>query len=148
MGAEAGTLTIMVGGDEKLLESCRPILEVLGKNIFHFGGVGMGQVAKAANNAILHYNTFGAMEGLNLAVKAGIKLERILELVRLSTGNSWLVEHWDIYNSMKKKGPPALDIPYKDLNIAIDIGREVGVDMSLASFCLQLDLYQLPELTD
>lgn len=148
MGVEAGTLTIMVGGDEKLLESCRPILEVLGKNIFRFGSVGMGQVAKAANNAILHYNTFGAMEGLNLAVKAGIKLERILELVRLSTGNSWLVEHWDIYSSMKKKGPPSLDIPYKDLNIAIDIGREVGVDMPLASFCLQLDLYKLPELAD
>lgn len=148
MGAEAGTLTIMVGGDGKLLKRCRPILEVLGKIILHLGSIGMGQVAKAANNAMLHHNIFGAMEGLNLAIKAGIKLERMLELVRSSTGNSWAIEHWDHYSSLKKKGPPALDIPYKDLKIAIDIGKEVGIDMPLASFCLQRDLYRLPALDD
>lgn len=148
IGAEAGTLTIMVGGNNNLLERYKPILGALGKNIFHFGGVGMGQVAKAANNAMVHYNAFGAMEGLNLAIKAGIKLERMLELVRSSTGTSWPIEHWDFYSSMKKKGPPALDIPYKDLKIAIDIGKEMGYDMPMASFCLQLDLYKLPELPE
>lgn len=148
MGAEAGTLTLMVGGDKNLLERCRPILEVLGKNMFYFGSAGMGQVAKAMNNALLHYNTFGAVEALNLAIKAGIELERMLELARSSSGKSWLIEHWDFYSSMKKKGPPALDIPYKDLKIAIDVGKEIGYDMPLASFCLQLDLYKLPELPD
>jgi 3-hydroxyisobutyrate dehydrogenase-like beta-hydroxyacid dehydrogenase len=148
MGAEAGTLTIMVGGNKNLFERCRPILEVLGKNIFYFGSAGMGQVAKAVNNALLHYNTFGAVEAFNLAIKAGIELERMLELARSSSGKSWPIEHWDFYSSMKKKGPPALDIPYKDLKIAIDMGREIGQDMPLASFCLELDLYKLPELPD
>ena len=148
MGAEAGTLTVMVGGDKNLLERCRPILEVLGKNIFYFGRAGMGQVAKAVNNALLHYNTFGAVEALHLAIKAGIRLEVMLELARSSSGKSWPIEHWDFYSSMKKKGPPALDIPYKDLKIAIEMGKEIGHDMPLASFCLELDLYKLPELPD
>ena len=53
-----------------------------------------------------------------------------------------------IGSNMKKQGPPAFDIPYKDLKIAIEIGKEAGFDMPLASFCLQQDLYKLPELND
>jgi 3-hydroxyisobutyrate dehydrogenase-like beta-hydroxyacid dehydrogenase len=88
------------------------------------------------------------VEAFNLAIKAGINLELMLELAKASSGKSWLIEHWDFYSSMKKKGPPALDIPYKDLKIAIEMGREIGQDMPLASFCLGLDLYKLPELPD
>lgn len=148
MGAEAGTLSIMVGGSEELLERCRPILELLGKRIFLLGGIGMGQVAKLLNNAMLHYNLFGAVEALNMATKAGIKLDRMLELVRSSSGMSWAVEHWDFYSSLKKKGPPAFDLSYKDLKIAIDMAKEMGYEMPLASLCLQLNIYKLPELND
>lgn len=148
MWAEAGTLSIMVGGSKEVLERCRPILQILGKKIFHLGDVGMGEVAKLVNNAMLHYNLFGAVEGLNIAIKAGIKLDKMLDLIKSSSAMSWAIEHWDFYSSLKKKGPPAFDLSYKDLKTAIDMGKEMGYEMPIASLCLQLDIYKLPELSD
>jgi 3-hydroxyisobutyrate dehydrogenase-like beta-hydroxyacid dehydrogenase len=52
MAAKAGTLSLMVGGDPALLEVCRPVFNALGKNVFHMGDVGMGEVAKLANNTM------------------------------------------------------------------------------------------------
>jgi 2-hydroxymethylglutarate dehydrogenase len=148
MAAEAGTLSIMVGGSEEVLERCRPLLQLLSKKIFHLGDIGMGEVAKLVNNAMLHYNLFGAVEGLNIAIKAGIKLEKMLDLIKSSSAMSWAIEHWDFYSSLKRKGPPAFDLSYKDLKTAIDMGMEMGYEMPIASLCLQLDIYKLPELPD
>jgi 3-hydroxyisobutyrate dehydrogenase len=148
MGAEAGTLSIMVGGKEEVLERCRPLLQLLSKKIFHLGDIGTGEVGKLVNNAMLHYNLFGAVEGLNIAIKAGIKLDKMLDLVKSSSAMSWAVEHWDFFSSLKKKGPPAFDLAYKDLKTAIEMGKEMGDELPIASLCLQLDIYKLPELND
>ena len=75
-GAQAGTLSIMVGGEAELLETCRPVLNVLGKTIFHLGAVGMGEMAKIVNNLMVIVNQQSTREGLRLARMAGIERKR------------------------------------------------------------------------
>ena len=144
--AEAGTLTIMVGGKEQLLEDCRPILEAMGKNIFYLGDIGMGQAAKLANNVIALAGICAATEGLALGVKAGVDLDRMLEIVRVSSGNSWVIEHWKLISALKKAYKPGapLDIMYKDLELALDMARELQVDLPIAALATQLDVGRLP----
>mmetsp|Transcript_15149 Transcript_15149/g.10641 ORF Transcript_15149/g.10641 Transcript_15149/m.10641 type:complete len:153 (+) Transcript_15149:258-716(+) len=71
-GADNGTLTFMVGGDDEHLEIVRPVLEGMGKNIFHCGGPGTGEIAKLANNLILGVSMIAASEGMALGEKLGI----------------------------------------------------------------------------
>jgi 3-hydroxyisobutyrate dehydrogenase-like beta-hydroxyacid dehydrogenase len=72
----------------------------------------------------------------------------MFDLIKASSSMSWAIEHWDFFSSLKKKGPPAFDLAYKDLKIAIDMGKEMDCEMPIASLCLQLDIYKLPELND
>lgn len=94
VGAEAGTLTIMVGGEEQLYKDCLPIFEAMGKLICHMGPVGAGQITKLANNLMGYVNAAGAVEGLALANLGGVKIDRFLEVVKKSAGNSWQIENW------------------------------------------------------
>ncbi|MBI2867814.1 MAG: NAD(P)-dependent oxidoreductase [Chloroflexi bacterium] len=144
--AEAGTLTFMVGGSEGVLSDCRPVLEAMGKNIFHLGDLGMGQAAKLANNTIALANVFVATEGLSLGTRAGIKQERLLELIRVSTGNSWVIQHWELIASLKKAHRPggSLDMMYKDIALALDLAKELHVDLPLAALTMQLNVGRLP----
>jgi len=79
MGAEKGTLLIMVGGDEEVLEAARPVLSVLGSEIIHVGGPGSGQVVKLCNNMLSAINMLALDEGLGTGGKAGVELEGLLE---------------------------------------------------------------------
>jgi len=144
--AEAGTLAIMVGGKEELLKECRPVLEAMGKNIFYFGNVGMGEAAKLANNTIVLVNIFAATEGLALGVKAGIDIKRLLEMIKVSTGNSWVIERWDLIAGLKKSYKPGatMDIMYKDMSLALKLAKELNVDMPLANLATKLDVGRLP----
>ena len=71
VGAVAGTLSVMVGGDEKIFESCRPILSVMGKNLFYIGGIGFGHALKAINNFLSATTLAATSEAIILASKAG-----------------------------------------------------------------------------
>jgi 3-hydroxyisobutyrate dehydrogenase len=71
-GAQAGTLTFMVGGDDEAFARARPLLDVMGGNIIHAGGAGNGQAAKACNNMMLAINMIGTCEAFNLAGKLGL----------------------------------------------------------------------------
>ena len=79
--AEAGELTIMVGGKESLFIQCQPIFRAMGKIIFHMGDVGMGMVCKLAKNLIASANIVAATEGLAAGVKAGVKLDKLMEVL-------------------------------------------------------------------
>jgi 2-hydroxy-3-oxopropionate reductase len=78
-GAEKGTLSIMVGGDTDLFELCRPLLEAMGRNIFHMGGVGSGHTMKAVNNFLSACTVTATSEAMALATKAGLKPRRRLQ---------------------------------------------------------------------
>lgn len=150
-GARAGTLTLMVGGDPALLEVCRPVFDVIGKNIFHMGDVGMGEVAKLANNLMAIVNMQSTREGLRLARLAGIDEQKMLEVVKASTGNSWAVQSWEAMQQVAQHyttGPKGMaQVGYKDVSLAVTVGHDVGASLPVAALVSQLmeQLFQKEE---
>ncbi|MGE5254060.1 MAG: NAD(P)-dependent oxidoreductase, partial [Planctomycetaceae bacterium] len=92
VGAVAGTLSVMVGGDEEIFESCRPILSVMGKNLFYIGGIGFGHALKAINNFLSATTLAATSEALILASKMGISPQWAVEVLQVSTGRSYSTE--------------------------------------------------------
>ncbi|MEQ8934455.1 MAG: 3-hydroxyisobutyrate dehydrogenase [Amphiplicatus sp.] len=88
-GATAGTLTFMVGGEKEAFERARPILENMGKNIFHAGGAGNGQAAKIANNMLLGITMIATCEAFNLAEKLGLDAQTFFDISKTASGQSW-----------------------------------------------------------
>lgn len=87
-GAEAGTLTVMVGGDAVILERVRPVLAVFGQRIVHCGPVGSGDAVKAVNNALLALHIWSTAEGLLALRKAGVDPAMALDVINASSGRS------------------------------------------------------------
>ena len=85
-GAIAGTLSIMVGGDEDVFERCRPMFEAMGKTIVYCGPAGSGQVVKLCNQVIVGLNNLAVCEALVLCVKAGVDPRRMLRRGRRGRG--------------------------------------------------------------
>jgi len=88
-GAAAGTLTFMCGGTESAFDSAKPILEAMGKNIFHAGDAGNGQVAKVCNNMLLGIHMIGTCEAFNLAEKLGLDAQTFFDISRTASGQNW-----------------------------------------------------------
>ncbi|HYZ24676.1 MAG TPA: 3-hydroxyisobutyrate dehydrogenase [Rhodopila sp.] len=89
LGAQNGTLTFMVGGSEAGFARGKPILEAMGKNIFHAGGPGAGQAVKICNNMMLAINMVGVAEGFILAQKLGLDWGKLHAICSTATSNSW-----------------------------------------------------------
>ena len=88
-GAQAGTLTFMVGGTEAAFERARPILESMGRTIVHAGGPGNGQAAKICNNMILGVSMIAVSEAFLLAEKLGLDAQRLFDIASKSSGQCW-----------------------------------------------------------
>ena len=88
-GATAGTLTFMVGGEKEAFERAQPILEKMGKNIFHAGAAGNGQAAKIANNMLLGITMIATCEAFNLAEKLGLDAQTFFDISKTASGQSW-----------------------------------------------------------
>jgi 3-hydroxyisobutyrate dehydrogenase len=93
-GAQNGTLTFMVGGTEEAFACGKPILEAMGKNIFHAGGPGAGQAVKICNNMMLAINMIGVSEGFLLAQKLGLDWEKLHRICSTATSNSWALSSY------------------------------------------------------
>lgn len=91
-GAEAGTLTVMVGGDAEVFTRARPVLAAFGKRIEHLGPVGAGSALKAVNNALLAANILAFGEGFVALAKAGVPAKKALEVLNASSGRSFVSE--------------------------------------------------------
>ncbi|MBA4495999.1 NAD(P)-dependent oxidoreductase [Paenactinomyces guangxiensis] len=89
IGARNGTLSIMVGGEASVLESVKPVLETMGKSIVHCGPNGAGQTVKACNQILCGLNLLGMVEALAFAKKAGVDLEKMIEVTTRGAGGSW-----------------------------------------------------------
>lgn len=87
--ASAGSLTFMVGGAADAFERAKPILEAMGKNIFHAGDAGNGQVAKICNNMLLGITMIGTCEAFNLAEKLGLDAQTFFDISSTASGQSW-----------------------------------------------------------
>lgn len=93
VGAEAGTLTIMAGGAEADLETCRPIFEAVGGKVVHAGRVGAGHALKALNNLLSATNFLITLEALMVGSRFGLDPKVMVEAINDSTGRSWATEH-------------------------------------------------------
>jgi 3-hydroxyisobutyrate dehydrogenase len=89
LGAQHGTLTFMVGGTEAAFAQGKPVLEAMGKNIFHAGGPGAGQAVKICNNMMLAINMIGVAEGFLLGRKLGLDWDKLHAICATATSNSW-----------------------------------------------------------
>lgn len=140
IGAEAGTLSIMVGGDEDIFEACRPILSVMGKNLFYMGGIGAGHAMKAINNFLSATTLAATSEAVILATKLGLNPQRVVEVLQVSTGRSYSTEIKfpkyilpRTYNSGF-----ALGLMYKDIDAVTRMAREYKIPMFLANLVQQI----------
>lgn len=139
-GAENGTLSIMVGGKEDILERVKPVLEVLGKTITLVGPVGSGQVTKAINQVIIAGTYMGVAEGLALGLAAGIDIEAAHKAVSGGAAGSW---------GLTNRGPNMIKNEYplgfrtrlhrKDLGIALEAARDAGVPIPIAAYVEQIE---------
>jgi 3-hydroxyisobutyrate dehydrogenase len=127
-GAQAGTLTFIVGGSEALFEKAKPILSLMGKNIFHAGANGAGQVAKICNNMLLAIHMIGTSEAINLGLANGMDPKKLSEIISKSSGRNWSVETYNpcpgvmenVPSSRGYEGGFAVELMAKDLGLAIE----------------------------
>ena len=125
-GAIAGTLTFMVGGSDAALERARPLLEKMGKNIFHAGSVGAGQTAKICNNMLLGILMAGTSEAIALGVANGLDPKVLSEIMRRSSGGNWALEKYNPFPGVMETAPASkgyaggfgTDLMLKDLGLA------------------------------
>ena len=131
-GAEAGTLSFIVGGEVACFARAKPILEAMGKNIFHAGGVGSGQIAKTCNNMLLSVLMAGTAEALQMGIENGLDPKILSDIMVKSSGRNWALE---VYNPVPgvMPGTPAcnnyqggfmVDLMNKDLNLALGVAQE------------------------
>ena len=140
IGAEAGTLTVIVGGDKPVFDKCHEILKVIGENIYHVGELGSGNTVKLVNNLISLVNVVVLSEGMVLGVKAGVDPETLKNVIKVSSGNSYAIEvKLPKYISKGEFKPGfALELACKDLGLALDLGREIGVPLFVTSVARQV----------
>ena len=138
-GAEAGTLTIMVGGAPEHFERVRPMLEAMGQNIHLVGPTGAGATIKLVNQMMNLINACGAIEGLILATKAGIDPELAHEILRTSSGASRSLDAV-AQTAFSRNFEPGFqaDLMYKDVSLAVALGRALGVRLLSGSLAEQL----------
>ena len=88
-GAAAGTLTFMVGGTDAAFAAAKPVLDIMGQNIFHAGGSGNGQVAKICNNMLLGISMIGTAEAFMLGEKLGLDAQTLFDISSTASGQCW-----------------------------------------------------------
>ena len=137
-GAEAGSLTFMVGGFEADIDDARPMFEAMGSRVFHAGEVSAGQSAKMVNNLMLAANMQSTCEAAVLARRLGIAPETVIEIASVSTGDSWVLRNYYPVGGAVEKAPSshgftggfAARLMRKDLGLALDAAAEHGVDLT------------------
>ncbi len=139
IGAQQGTLAIMVGGPGEALEKVRPIFEVIGKTITHVGGTGAGQIAKAANQVMVAAQMVAMGELLILAKKSGADPEKVIAAIQGGAAQCWTldVKPERLFDGNRQPGFKAY-MQAKDLGIVMDTAREYGVPLPAAAVHTQL----------
>jgi len=145
-GAAAGTLTFMVGGEAEALEKARPILAAMGKNIFHAGPDGAGQVAKVCNNQLLAIQMIGTAESMALGVANGLDPKTLAEIMRQSSGGNWVLERYNPWPGVMENAPASkgydggfmAELMAKDLGLAQEAAQATASSTPMGALALQL----------
>jgi 3-hydroxyisobutyrate dehydrogenase len=139
-GAEAGTLTVMVGGDEEAFRRAVPTLSAFGRRIEHLGPVGSGHAMKAVNNGVLAVHILALGEGLAALVKAGVPARKAIEVLNASSGRSFVSEVLVPERVLTGEWPRTfrLALLQKDVAIARDLLTEVRVPGAILALAAKL----------
>ncbi len=151
-GAAAGTLTFIVGGQTDALERARPVLSSMGKNIFHMGGAGAGQVAKLCNNMALGVIMAATGEAIALGVAHGLDASVLSQMMAVSTSRSWATEVCNPWPDVLPNAPASRgysggfgnDLMLKDLGLAAEAAFSVNSAIPLGE--LARNLYSMNRL--
>jgi len=133
-GAQKGTLTIMVGGEEADVARAHPVLATMGATITHLGPVGAGQWTKAINQVILAGTYIGVAEGMTLGLKAGLDMEKVVGALVGGAAGSWVLANRS--GRMIDNDYPLgfkIALHRKDLAIALDLAAATSTDVAVAS---------------
>jgi 3-hydroxyisobutyrate dehydrogenase len=145
-GAEAGTLTFMVGADPALFDAIKPILALMGRNIVHCGGAGTGQVAKICNNLVLGISMIGVAEAMNLGTSLGIDPKLLAGVINTSSGRCWSSDTYNPYPGVMDNAPAArgytggfgTDLMLKDLGLAAEAAKQARQPIAMGAVAQQL----------
>ncbi len=145
-GAAAGTLTFIVGGPVAALARARPVLDAMGKNIFHMGEAGAGQVAKLCNNMALGVIMAATGEAIALGVANGLDPKALSQMIGVSTGRSWATEVCNPWPGVLDNAPASRgysggfgnDLMLKDLGLAAEAAMGTGASIPLGELARNL----------
>jgi 3-hydroxyisobutyrate dehydrogenase len=140
-GAQAGTLTFMVGGSDPAFERAKPFLEKMGKTIVHAGGPGNGQAAKICNNMILGVSMIAVSEAFVLAEKLGLDAQKLFDISSKSSGQCWSMTTYCPVPNIVPTSPANRDyqagftaaMMLKDLKLAQDAAKAAGATTPLGA---------------
>jgi 3-hydroxyisobutyrate dehydrogenase len=144
--AKAGTLTFMVGGNEKNLQRALPVLEKMGKTIVHAGPSGHGQAAKICNNLILGISMLAVCEGFTLAEKLQLDLKKFFEISANSSSQCWSITHYCPVPGLMENVPANNDykagftagMMLKDLRLGQHAAENVNAVVPLGSMAMEM----------
>ena len=134
-GAVAGTLAVMVGGDESVFNRIKPVLEDIGSHVVYCGPIGSGMVCKICNNLISMSTGVVLAEALTMGVKAGVDLQVLADVIANSSGScNRLTEKFSRF-LFKGNFEPGFStaLAAKDVRLATDLGRELGLPMEVSN---------------
>ena len=145
-GAQAATLTFMVGGDGNDVDRARPLLEKMGKNIFHAGPSGSGQTVKVCNNMLLGIQMLGTSEALRLGIANGLDPKVLSDIMSKSSGRNWVLELYNpcpgvmenVPSSKGYAGGFGVDLMLKDLGLATENASDLDASIPLGDLSRRL----------
>ena len=145
-GAAEGTLTFMCGGEDEAFARAKPILEAMGKNVFHAGGPGNGQAAKIANNMLLAIHMVGTCEAFNLAQKLGLDAQTFYDISSTASGQNWSMTSYCPVPGPVPSAPSNRDyapgftsaMMLKDLHLSEAAARQAQANTPMGSLATRL----------
>ena len=145
-GAEAGTLTLMVGGAKQAFDKAKPALDAMGAKAVLCGGPGMGQAAKICNNMMLGINMIGTSEAFVLAEKLGLDRQAVFDVISTSSGATWVINNYCPVPGPVPSTPAnhgykpgfATALMAKDLDLSQEAARSAGVATPMGAHAAQL----------
>ena len=146
MGAQKAALNIMVGGSKEAFDRALPVLNIIGKNIYHAGEIGSGNGAKICNNMSLGITMIAASESLMLAKRLNIDIKKVHEIMKNASGNSWPISVYPPLPGLIEGTPSnnnyrpgfSAGMMNKDLKLANECARSVNAETPLGKMALQI----------
>ena len=141
VGSKAGTLTVLIGGEQSVFSECEAIFNVIGQRIEHLGGAGAGYAAKIAQVVLCYVHSLALSEALMLGIKGGVDPDKMLDIIQNSTAASYIANQY---------GPPILNgdydanfklgLAHKDMRLGLELAEAVGTGLPLCE--LTTDIYR------